>query len=96
MQLTEVVRFIYEHAMEMIDWDMAMLRSMTKTELTTDGFRIVSSSNPEYWVGMKEKRGTIFVVVHEPYVNYQTMVSPHVQEKAKTIFDQMVEELWSV
>lgn len=92
MNLIKIVRFIYEHALGMIDpWDNAILEMVTKTELTNDGFRIVAPDAPEFWVGMKEFRGTIFVQVHNPMSNYGSMARD--QKRAWAIYNQMVDAL---
>lgn len=93
MNLSEIVRYIYYvHALGMMNhWDEAVFLTMTVPELTSDGFRIVATSAPRYWVGMKEFKHTIFVIVHEPYSNFASMAMD--QDKARAIYNQMLDVL---
>ncbi|MBI2626318.1 MAG: hypothetical protein HYW69_01855 [Candidatus Nealsonbacteria bacterium] len=88
MELSEIVRFIYNALSVVGPWNDAVISSITVPELTSDGFQIVSS---DHSVGMKEFRGTIFVSVHEPTVNYSSMARD--QKRARTIYEQMVNAL---
>jgi hypothetical protein len=92
MDLTQIVRFIYEHAWSFIDeWNDWMLGQLNQPVLTSDGFRIVAPDNPDFWVGMRESQDTIFVSVKAPDGNYSSMARG--QEQARTIYNQMVDSL---
>lgn len=92
MNFYEIVRYIYEHALSMIEpWDDDIIELVSKPELTNDGFRITAPEAPEYWVGMKEFQGTIFIQVHELRSNYSSMARN--QEKAKAIYNRVVDAL---
>lgn len=89
MDLSKVVAFIYWHALSMIEpWDDAVLKAMTVPELTKEGFRVVSSLDPEYRVGMDKFCGTIFVSVSGPMCDYSSMAID--QEKARVFYEEVV------
>ena len=94
MNLSKITRFIYEHALSMIKpWDDAILEVMNVPQLTSDGFRITSSLDPEYYVGMKESGSVIFVNVHCPGINYSSMAHPYAQQEANVFYNEMVDAL---
>lgn len=95
MKINEIVCFIYEHALGMMDaWNNAILEMITETELTNDGFRIFAPEIPTIWVEMKEFRSTIFVQVHTPTTNFSSMSWD--QKRARKIYDQMIDDLLAV
>ena len=95
MNLKEVVHFIYAHALSMIEpWNDAVLETVTVLQLGNYGFRIVSFSDPDYYVEMKEIKGTIFVSVHGLQVDYSSMA--HDQKKARIIYDEIVDALLAI
>ena len=97
MSLNEIVRYIYEHSLGMFEpWEDAILELVIQPELTSDGFKIIAPAAPNFWVGMKKYKGTIFVQVHERDCNgvgatFESMASNQVF--ALAIYDQVVDTL---
>lgn len=92
MTLRQIVDWIFEHSLSMCEpMGNAIMETITKKELTNDGFRIVSTTRPDIWVGMKEYKGTIFVQVSSFDGHYGSMARN--QEKARAIYNQMVDAL---
>ena len=92
MTLRQIFDYIFEHSLSMCEpLDGAILETMTKTELTNDGFRIVSTHRADIWVGMYEFREAYFVKVSSFDGNYSSMA--HNQEKARAIFNEVVDTL---
>jgi len=96
MNLNEIVRYIHEHALGTFEpWEKEILATITVIESTEDGFRIVSTWHPKYWVGMKEFMGKIFVQTHERdqlmgvTTRFECLASD--QMMARTIYNQMLE-----
>ena len=94
MNLTNAVNFIYEHGLDVIEpWESSIIKSITKPELASDGFRVISPSYPEFWVGMHYFGNTFFVSVHELGLNYSSAARD--QKAAGSIYYKIVNALTS-
>ena len=92
MKLSDIVEYIFVHARATIgSWDPVLFEVMTRTELTDDGFRIVATTAPEYWVGMKDFQGTILVQAHATRDHHSCVAINQI--KARAIYDQVVNSL---
>jgi hypothetical protein len=90
--MQDIVRFIYRHALSMIEpWDDAVLETLIAPRLTDDGFEIVAPADPGHYVGMRDFMGTIFVLVRGPMGHYTSMA--HDQKRARTLYDETVKAL---
>jgi hypothetical protein len=90
--MQDIVRFIYRHALSMIEpWNDTFLGALTEPRLTDDGFEIVAPSDSKYCVGMKDFMGTIFVSVRGPMGHYTSMA--HDQKRARALYDETVNAL---
>lgn len=95
MGLSNAVNFIYEHGLDIIEpWESSIIKTMTKAELTSSGFMVISSLYPEFWVGMYYFRNTFFVCIHEES-GTSYLSAARDQKKACTIYYEIVNALAS-
>ena len=88
----EIVMFIYRHALLMLKpWSDAVIETIIDPQLTSDGFQIIALAGGPYYVGMKESRGTIFVLVNCPTTSFSSMA--HDQKTARLFYDKVVDDL---
>lgn len=95
MSLSSAVNFIYEHGLDIIEpWESSIIKTITKAKLTSNGFMVISSLHPEFWVGMYLFRNIFFVCIHEES-GTSYLSAARDQKKAGTVYYEIVNALAS-